>query len=309
MDHVDPILLSSYLDEEVTADERASIEHHLKGCADCRTELASLRSAVQLLGQLPAVPLPRTFYLTEEMVNPTPPARVGWWQRLMPLFAPLGAAAALLLCVVMSAQLFGGANSAVPARSGEAPIAVAATEDSAGDSSGAAEATAEMEGVYEAAPAPMATDAADIESEAGDGEASGGSAADAPSLTQEPAAATVVIAATEEGSAATPPPSETMTTVVPPAAAEATAESDSAFIDATEAPAATEIGSFDRSATEVTTATDPADGERSSAPPDGEGAEAAQAGAPARSPLLAIAAALVIIALVLMAVRVVLYRR
>lgn len=45
-------LFSEYLDQRLPSLEHASIEDHLKGCADCQRELAALKRTVALLGSL-----------------------------------------------------------------------------------------------------------------------------------------------------------------------------------------------------------------------------------------------------------------
>ncbi|MCH7551028.1 MAG: zf-HC2 domain-containing protein, partial [Proteobacteria bacterium] len=47
------ILLSSYIDGEVTPSEAVRVEEHLAGCEDCVSELASLRATSSLLRGLP----------------------------------------------------------------------------------------------------------------------------------------------------------------------------------------------------------------------------------------------------------------
>jgi anti-sigma factor RsiW len=45
--------LSEYLERDLIPEERARIETHLEGCADCTNELSELRSTVALLRRLP----------------------------------------------------------------------------------------------------------------------------------------------------------------------------------------------------------------------------------------------------------------
>jgi hypothetical protein len=52
MTHVEQGELQAYLDGEVTASSRASIETHLRGCSVCAAELAALRSASALFDRL-----------------------------------------------------------------------------------------------------------------------------------------------------------------------------------------------------------------------------------------------------------------
>ncbi|HTI39567.1 MAG TPA: zf-HC2 domain-containing protein [Vicinamibacterales bacterium] len=48
--------LSEYLDDDLSASERRSVEAHLQECADCRTTLAELHGVVERAGSLPARP-------------------------------------------------------------------------------------------------------------------------------------------------------------------------------------------------------------------------------------------------------------
>lgn len=63
-------LLSAYLDDALTADERSSFEARLQADAELRRELASLRATVALLRDLPTLRAPRDFTLTPAMVRP-----------------------------------------------------------------------------------------------------------------------------------------------------------------------------------------------------------------------------------------------
>ncbi len=62
-------LLSAYIDGEVSAGERALVEAHLKECLPCQRELASLRTTVDALRQMPSLILPRSFTLSEAPVR------------------------------------------------------------------------------------------------------------------------------------------------------------------------------------------------------------------------------------------------
>lgn len=57
-------LLSSYLDNQISVEDRRRLEAHLRGCASCSEELASLKLTVGLLRRVPAVPVPRSFTLS-----------------------------------------------------------------------------------------------------------------------------------------------------------------------------------------------------------------------------------------------------
>src|SRR5215469_2868009 len=64
--------LSALIDGELSAAERAGLERHLGGCAQCQAELAQLRRVRVLLGALPAPAVPRSFTLP---ASGKPPAR------------------------------------------------------------------------------------------------------------------------------------------------------------------------------------------------------------------------------------------
>ena len=57
-------LLSAYIDDEVTEEERALIEAALLADMEIAWRVESLRQTVNLLQDLPELPLPRTFTLT-----------------------------------------------------------------------------------------------------------------------------------------------------------------------------------------------------------------------------------------------------
>jgi anti-sigma factor RsiW len=59
-------LLSAYLDGEVTASERRTVDEHLSKCGACASELEELKATVALLRELPYLPVPRSFALERE---------------------------------------------------------------------------------------------------------------------------------------------------------------------------------------------------------------------------------------------------
>jgi hypothetical protein len=58
-------MLSLYIDGELSSGDRARVEEHLAECDDCTWELETLRQTVDLMGQLPKVPVPRAFTIYE----------------------------------------------------------------------------------------------------------------------------------------------------------------------------------------------------------------------------------------------------
>jgi hypothetical protein len=80
--HITTEILSAYIDGEVTGEESADVERHVARCQQCSAELASLRWTVELLHEVPALPVPRSFVVRAVDVAPEPgPRRLtipGW---------------------------------------------------------------------------------------------------------------------------------------------------------------------------------------------------------------------------------------
>jgi hypothetical protein len=138
--------LSAYLDNRLSAGDRARVEAHLRGCEQCRRDLAELGYTVNMVRALPVMRRPRTYTLAE-----VPVAQhwaLGWLYRLM---GSATLAAALLLVVVLSADMLslgGRAASPAPPMAMSAATAASATGNAA-DTARAAEAP-------KAAPTPAA---------------------------------------------------------------------------------------------------------------------------------------------------------
>lgn len=66
-------LLSAYIDEAVTEEERRMVEQAVAEDADIAWRLESLRATVRLLRELPALSLPRSFVLTPEQIRQAAP--------------------------------------------------------------------------------------------------------------------------------------------------------------------------------------------------------------------------------------------
>jgi anti-sigma factor RsiW len=62
-------LLSAYIDEDISDDDRRLIEQAAADDPDIAWRLATLRETVRLLHELPALALPRSFLLTPEQVG------------------------------------------------------------------------------------------------------------------------------------------------------------------------------------------------------------------------------------------------
>lgn len=95
--------LSAYLDGELSAQEKASVEEHLEKCRDCSDSLSTLRQTVALLKELPAVPAPRSFALRPTVVKPKVRAAPPSWG--YGLLKGSTALAALLLILLIGGEV------------------------------------------------------------------------------------------------------------------------------------------------------------------------------------------------------------
>src|SRR5512143_3282142 len=119
--------LSAYLDNRLSAGDRARVDAHLRGCDQCRQDLAELGYTVNMVRALPVMRRPRSYTLAE-----TPAAThwaLGWLYRAM---GGATLAAALLLVVVLSADMLslaggGAASPALPPVAMSAATAAGAT--------------------------------------------------------------------------------------------------------------------------------------------------------------------------------------
>lgn len=66
--HLSEELLNSWVDGVVTGSERSVICVHLGHCQRCRHEVEALGAVKQLLSDLPAPPLPRSFQITPDQI-------------------------------------------------------------------------------------------------------------------------------------------------------------------------------------------------------------------------------------------------
>ena len=66
---IDENLVAAYIDGDVTAEERLRVENAIAEDERVAWELNTLRQTVELLQDLPEVPLPRSFTLTEDQVE------------------------------------------------------------------------------------------------------------------------------------------------------------------------------------------------------------------------------------------------
>jgi anti-sigma factor RsiW len=131
-------LLSAYLDDQLSAGERASLEAQLATDPALQAELEALRHTVALVCDLPSVPIPRNFILPQTMTArpwPVPSARPRRALRTgpqgkawaAPLLTAATAVASLFFIVVLAGDLLlsgGGdhlAYAPVAERQAEAP--------------------------------------------------------------------------------------------------------------------------------------------------------------------------------------------
>jgi len=68
LNSVDEDLVAAYVDGDVTTEERQRVEAAMAASEQVAWEVNTLRQTVQLLQELPSVPLPRSFTLTEDQV-------------------------------------------------------------------------------------------------------------------------------------------------------------------------------------------------------------------------------------------------
>ncbi len=97
-------LLSSYIDGQVTREERSVVEGHLPGCETCSRDLDELRQTASLMSGLPVLAPGRTYVLSSLSPQETPARRSA-----SAFFAPgiAAAACAVLLVVIVSGQAAG----------------------------------------------------------------------------------------------------------------------------------------------------------------------------------------------------------
>ncbi|MCS7220589.1 MAG: zf-HC2 domain-containing protein [Anaerolineae bacterium] len=114
-------LLSAYLDDEVTPEERAAVEQAIARDPEIALRLRALRQTIALLSELPRAPLPRAFTLSEADVSPLY-KRPFWlrWRFSLLAFSLRGATAiaAALLVVLLVSDLWWARQTAIPADRG-----------------------------------------------------------------------------------------------------------------------------------------------------------------------------------------------
>lgn len=176
--------LSAYLNRDM-ADlaARQRLEAHLETCADCRERLAELRAVVQLLRGFQHPVPKRSFRLDSSMVSvplPSPelePVRIDpWIVRVQPALRRLTAIAAVLLVVLVTADVLTHRNSS---DNGSREVSALSSKSQASDSTSVMSAGAGKsapQSTSAAAQVPAATAA----SSSGGESSSAGSSAEAP---------------------------------------------------------------------------------------------------------------------------------
>lgn len=97
-------LLSPYLDNEISLTEQAFVERILSEAPELQRELHNLRQTVALLQELPKIPSPRPFTLTETDAGLRPKKSLqGFW---LTLFRPMWAGLVALIALVMIGGVF-----------------------------------------------------------------------------------------------------------------------------------------------------------------------------------------------------------
>ena len=123
-------LLSAYLDDQLSAGERARLEAHLATDPHLQAELDALRQTVALVRDLPPVPLPRNFILPQTAdklhpktarprSSPSPRPRRAW---AAPLLTAATTVVSLLFGVVLAADLWFSSVGRLPLAPAAEPL-------------------------------------------------------------------------------------------------------------------------------------------------------------------------------------------
>ena len=109
--------LSAYLDGQVSAAEAERIREHLEICGECRAEVESMQSTVDLLRSLPQMQVPRSFRLTE-----VPRRTTGFRYQRPVLMALASAAVVVVVVLVVDLASFGAGETEVVEKIVEVPV-------------------------------------------------------------------------------------------------------------------------------------------------------------------------------------------
>ena len=98
-EHEDNVLLSAFIDGELSREEGARVDAHLSGCSLCREEVESLRTMKTVLADAPrrAMPPELISAIEDRAVRPSWLAVPPRFLNAPGIFAPAGALAALAL--------------------------------------------------------------------------------------------------------------------------------------------------------------------------------------------------------------------
>jgi anti-sigma factor RsiW len=182
-------LISAYLDQQVTAEEKQFFERHIAACADCRAQLEATRSMVAALKAMPVVKAPRSFVLPREMARQPKRSIFAWY----PTLRLATALAAIAFVVLFAGDLLISRSGGGGAALSSVPMAAPAPQ---------------LEQATESMPAPAATTIAQV----------------APSEAPAPAASNNVLIASPTPAAGGYVATEVGDTAAPPAAAGAAAK-------------------------------------------------------------------------------------
>ncbi|MFC1848484.1 anti-sigma factor family protein [Chloroflexota bacterium] len=78
-------MLSEYLDDRLSNEDRDSVARHIETCEACSKEFETLQMTVRLLNHVPMVPAPRSFALREAEVSKERAPEPRRWGRLSPV--------------------------------------------------------------------------------------------------------------------------------------------------------------------------------------------------------------------------------
>ncbi len=102
MAHLDPDVITAYIDAELPPDEMAAVEAHLAACETCRAEYDDLRGVATLVRQLPAYRPRREIEIAERTGNES-----RTMARIIEFSKPLALAAIILLVAFAGLRLIG----------------------------------------------------------------------------------------------------------------------------------------------------------------------------------------------------------
>lgn len=198
--HLDLETITAYIGGALDDDEREAVDAHLAGCADCRQELAEIRTTAGLLHQLPRYRPNRSFRIEPEAARKER-GNVVWLGRYLPALPALRAAVAAVALLFLGTIVADVVTE--PERSSEQNFALEQAPAPTGrDQIFTATATA----------ADLASDTSESSDQAGELEPAGDAANEAP-----PAAAP----SGRQSRAAAAPPTATITPVPSPTPAPA----------------------------------------------------------------------------------------